>query len=1071
MLNQQKTCQAVGRTARCRKFSHIFVMGLFVLIAFGVFGLMLGEVSPAAAGEKPGERAQALEDKVMSGFGDDSIKLRAQYDASGKFLPIRVGFVPSPGFLTTNDSDPSLFDGYAYAIIQAMAANNGWEVTYVPGTWEENIARLRSGEIDFFPETPGRAEGYPDIVGTDYGIATVVGKIVLSSEAVETETNRRIDEGGAAPVKQINRSLVNSHREYTTLDEMREAANVLTGRQYTLGYVANIYPGRRVPDRALSGGIDWKLREFPSMEAVKRAFHQGRIDAYLDNSLRTNQTWGQNAYHFDSYECRLLLRKDRKNLIDIVNAAVIRLHAVNTNIKNDTAQTFYGGPDSFVRPAYTAAELKYLKEHPVLRASAMADQEPFSYMEGGEYKGVLADILKLMAEDLGITIEIVPSRGPEDTVANISSGKADFLADLNTDITWARRLKMNLTVPYMNVYYAQIARRGNTVPANPVVAAPRFHFFTQRFVEPLHRNGNLVYFDNVESTLDAVSDGNADLAYVKGITAHRTLAQDNHHNLYIRQMNVFAYPISFGVWENEDPMLFRVLNKAISRMAPGTAYRISNRYMEQDLETTTGYRETLGDRKGFIAFVMFVLLITIMMGACAYRYYHEREYLRIDPLTGYHNRRWLEEVMPGEFKSAMGEAFFEGNLYILTIGMARVRSIVEMTGRQVIADKLKGILDVILAENKWAMVGVTSTAVGQIFVVCNFPEKDVITPEITDIIHRHDSLEIAHGIIHPELKAGIAPVINGTAFQEAVSEAIIKATAAYNTVFSSGEMVSFYDSNYSRQMKLQTKIEAVMEKALEKKEFLVFYQPKYELRTGRIIGAESLVRWQSEELGFLNPGSFIELFEKNGFAVWLDHYMLDMVMAYQRRRINLGLPIVPISVNQSRLHLTEPGYLERMAEAAKKYHLPAGSIELELTETVFGAFDQMKRQKDAIKTFRELRELGFVFSIDDFGSGYSSFRLLSMLPFHAIKIDKSLLIAAETNPQMQTVIAGIVDMGEKLEMTVICEGIETTGQEQMLVDLGCKYGQGYLNARPMPEDEFDELMKRKNRLNGLGSAR
>ena len=139
-------------------------------------------------------------------------------------------------------------------------------------------------------------------------------------------------------------------------------------------------------------------------------------------------------------------------------------------------------------------------------------------------------------------------------------------------------------------------------------------------------------------------------------------------------------------------------------------------------------------------------------------------------------------------------------------------------------------------------------------------------------------------------------------------------------------------------------------------------------------------------------------------------------------------------------------------------------------ETVFGDFDKMKYQNEAVKIFRKLRELGFVFSIDDFGSGYSSFRLLSILPFNAIKIDKSLLVAAETNSQMQLVIAGIVDMGEKLEMTVLCEGIETVGQEHMLIELGCKYGQGYLNARPMPEDEFDELLKRKNRTDGSRSA-
>ena len=1070
MFNKQLRSRAAGDKKRCADITRLFVMGILVLLASGFLCMGAGLLSVASAGIRPGETEQALEEKVLSDYADEEGR-RKRYDGNGKFLPLKVGFVPLQGFFTANESDPSLFSGYAYTIIQTMAANNGWDVTYVPGTWEENIARLRSGEIDFFPEAPGICRGYPDIVGTDTGIATVIGKLVLSSESVEKETEQLIAEHGESnPKAAARRSWSEIQREYTTLDEMREAANVLTGREYSLGYVDKIFPGGRVPEQAISGGIKWKLREFPNVETMEQAFHDGRIDAYLDNSVRTNQAWGQNAYYIDSYECRLLIRKDRQALLDIVNEALIRLFAVNKNIKRDNAQIFYDGPSSFVRPAYTADELKFLKEHPVLRASAMTDQAPFSYMENGIHKGVLADLLKQMAEDMGITIEMVPSLGPEDTVASLASGKADFVADLNADITWVRRLKMNMTAPYMNVFFAQIARRGSTVPADPVVAAPRLHFFAQQFVGPLHRNGTVVYFENIDSTIDAVANGHADIAYVNGVTAFKTLAQKSHRNLYVRKMNVFSYPMSLGVWENDDPMLFRVLNKAVSRLAPGTAYRISNRYMSEDLENTTGLRETLTDSKGLLAMALFVLIVTSLMGVCAYRNYKEREYLRLDPLTGYHNRRWLEEVMPGEYGGSLEKAYIDEQLYILTIGMARVRSILEMTGRQGIADKLKEILDSILNENKWAILGVTSTAVGQIFVVCQFGNKEVIMTEVYEIIQRHDSLEIAHGVIHPELKAGIAPVDAGASFREAVSDAITKATAAYNAVFSSSEKASFYDENYSRQMNLQTRIETLMEKALEKKEFIVFYQPKYELKTGRIIGAESLVRWKSEELGFLNPGSFIDLFEKNGFVVWLDHYMLEVVMAYQRRRINLGLPLIPISVNQSRHHLTEPGYLERMEKLMKKYQLPAGAIELELTETVFGDFDKMKYQNEAVKIFRKLRELGFVFSIDDFGSGYSSFRLLSILPFNAIKIDKSLLVAAETNSQMQLVIAGIVDMGEKLEMTVLCEGIETVGQEHMLIELGCKYGQGYLNARPMPEDEFDELLKRKNRTDGSRSV-
>lgn len=721
----------------------------------------------------------------------------------------------------------------------------------------------------------------------------------------------------------------------------------------------------------------------------------------------------------------------------------------------------YKGNENFARPAYTGEELEYLREHPVLRAAAHVDQSPFSYMEGGVHKGVLADLLQLVAADLGVTIEVQPVKGAEDAVADISSGKADFLADVCTDTAWARQLGLNITTPYMDVIYAQLGRQGEALPEKPVVATLRSHYITHSFIASRHKADEVVYFDNLDNAIDAVASGHADIVYIKGMRAFKTLAEDKHHSLFVRKLRAFSFPLSFGVGKNEDPMLFRALNKAVCRLEPGIAQELSDRYMEADLQLTTGCREGLMEKKVLMAAGGFLLLVIGVIGVCAWRYYRERKFLRLDPLTGYHNRRWLEEVMPGEYRIALEEPFREEQLFILTIGMARIRAILETVGRQAIADKLKEILETTLREKPWARLGVTSTAVGQIFVVCRFEDKSEIVQEISEIIHRHDHLEIAYGTVHPELKAGIAPVDNSLSFPEAVSEGIIKATAAYNTAFSGSETVSVYESNYSRQSVLQGKIEAVMDKALEKREFIVYYQPKYQLATGKIVGAESLVRWQSQELGFLNPGSFIDLFEKNGFIVRLDHYMLEMVMMYQRGRLDRGLPIVPVSVNQSRHHLTEPGYLDKMQELAQKYQLPAGTVELELTESVFGAFDQLKYQNNALKVFKKLRELGFVFAIDGFGSGYSSFRLLSLLPFNSIKIDKSLLKAAETSSQMQVVISGIVDMGEKLDMAVLCEGIETVSQEQLLIKLGCKYGQGYLKGRPMPENEFDQLLKEK----------
>ena len=183
----------------------------------------------------------------------------------------------------------------------------------------------------------------------------------------------------------------------------------------------------------------------------------------------------------------------------------------------------------------------------------------------------------------------------------------------------------------------------------------------------------------------------------------------------------------------------------------------------------------------------------------------------------------------------------------------------------------------------------------------------------------------------------------------------------------------------------------------------------------------------------------------------------------QKQRLAEGKEVVPISVNQSRLHLTEDGYLNKMQALVDKYDLPNGLIELELTETVFGDLEQREQQKNATEIVNALHEMGFSISVDDFGSGYSSFTMLSFLPLDVMKIDRSLLIATDNSLRSRDILGNIIQLGKTLNMQIICEGIETKEQENLLLELGCHLGQGYLNAKPMPVDEFVAFMDERNK--------
>lgn len=164
--------------------------------------------------------------------------------------------------------------------------------------------------------------------------------------------------------------------------------------------------------------------------------------------------------------------------------------------------------------------------------------------------------------------------------------------------------------------------------------------------------------------------------------------------------------------------------------------------------------------------------------------------------------------------------------------------------------------------------------------------------------------------------------------------------------------------------------------------------------------------------------------------------------------------IVPVSVNHSGTHSNEAGYLQRMRGLARKYNLPAGSIDIEITETAFVDFETQESRRNAVKIVDELHNLGFTVSMDDFCTGYSSIAMLQNLPMDVMKIDRAMLLAAEKSERGRKLLRNVIDMGKSMEMTVLCEGIESRGQEELLIESGCTNGQGFLYQKPMPAEEF-----------------
>jgi diguanylate cyclase (GGDEF)-like protein len=253
-----------------------------------------------------------------------------------------------------------------------------------------------------------------------------------------------------------------------------------------------------------------------------------------------------------------------------------------------------------------------------------------------------------------------------------------------------------------------------------------------------------------------------------------------------------------------------------------------------------------------------------------------------------------------------------------------------------------------------------------------------------------------------------------------------------------------YSEKIVNDMRKIDKIESEMQHALASGEFKVYIQPKWDIGSNTICGGEALVRWIKPDGTMVYPDEFIPIFENNGFIEKLDFFMLERVCESMRQAMNERRAIYPISVNQSRVFLHSPDYVDNVTKIVKNYDIPAGYVELEITETVF---DDEKNQM--INTLNMLRKVGLRFAMDDFGSGYSSLNILKEIPFDIIKIDKEFFSESVTGDNTRWILQKIIEMVNGLGKELVCEGVETKEQSDMLSGMGCRVVQGYYYSKPI----------------------
>ena len=259
--------------------------------------------------------------------------------------------------------------------------------------------------------------------------------------------------------------------------------------------------------------------------------------------------------------------------------------------------------------------------------------------------------------------------------------------------------------------------------------------------------------------------------------------------------------------------------------------------------------------------------------------------------------------------------------------------------------------------------------------------------------------------------------------------------------------IAYYTEEMNQKQMQDRALENRFESAISNKEFVAYFQPKYDVKIEKIVGAESLVRWINSDGSMVMPGDFIPLYERDGLIVRLDEYIFRHVCEFQRELMEKGQELLPISVNLSRASIHYIGVVDRYVEIVKETGIPFSCVPIELTETA--TLNNVK-----IRDFTErLVNAGFALHMDDFGSGYSSLITLSELPFNTLKIDKS-LIDCIGQQKGRMVVQQVIILAHGLGMNVIAEGVETAEQVELLREMECDDIQGFYYSRPLPREEF-----------------
>ncbi len=423
---------------------------------------------------------------------------------------------------------------------------------------------------------------------------------------------------------------------------------------------------------------------------------------------------------------------------------------------------------------------------------------------------------------------------------------------------------------------------------------------------------------------------------------------------------------------------------------------------------------------------------------------------RTDALTGLPNRHWINDYLPGALERARANGKRLALLYIDLDNFKNINdSLGHRTGDELLASVAANLRSVLKEKDHLARIG-----------------GDEFTVIIEDLDEHDDASDVAEKLVaaigqlgpdspwrmfHMKGSIGVSLFPNDA---DDVDTLLRAADIALYEAKSEGKaQYRHYNEVFAQRMRDRISIERELEHAIQRDEFVIYYQPRADARSGALSSMEALIRWRHPRRGLLSPADFIGVAEQTRLIVPIGEVVAQKVCRQLAAWRDQGLPLKPVSVNVSALQLKGDGLRVTLEESLARHALPSSLVSIELTESSMLDEDGVAQEELA-----RLRQMGIELEIDDFGTGYSSLSKLQSLAIDVLKIDQSFVRKLGSDPQAQSLCETMVSIGRSLDIAVVAEGVETAEQLHMLQNMGCDEVQGYLVSKPVPPEKIPPLL-------------